>query len=100
MVDLFLTWLVEQLVSPGAWLTDMSLERYEVREKKISKKVRLLLCLFPSLCFGWVPFRTDWEKRRRDDGGRIRDEGLVVMAAAAAGGVWKIRTRGKNCFFF
>ncbi|KAL3534022.1 hypothetical protein ACH5RR_007543 [Cinchona calisaya] len=25
-------------VSPGAWLTDMSLERYEVREKKISKK--------------------------------------------------------------
>ncbi|XP_027071518.1 uncharacterized protein [Coffea arabica] len=26
------------LVSPGAWLTDMSLERYEVREKKISKK--------------------------------------------------------------
>ncbi|XP_019238892.1 PREDICTED: uncharacterized protein LOC109218950 [Nicotiana attenuata] len=26
------------LVSPGAWLTDMSLERYEVREKKTSKK--------------------------------------------------------------
>ncbi|KAI3474496.1 hypothetical protein Pfo_029406 [Paulownia fortunei] len=27
-----------QLVSPGAWLTDMSLERYEVREKKNCKK--------------------------------------------------------------
>ncbi|XP_020548842.1 uncharacterized protein LOC105159634 isoform X2 [Sesamum indicum] len=26
------------LVSPGAWLTDMSLERYEVREKKSCKK--------------------------------------------------------------
>ncbi|KAI3446378.1 hypothetical protein Pfo_003043 [Paulownia fortunei] len=26
------------LASPGAWLTDMSLERYEVREKKSSKK--------------------------------------------------------------
>lgn len=28
-----------QLVSPGAWLTDMCEERYEVREKKNSKKV-------------------------------------------------------------
>ncbi|KAJ6296717.1 hypothetical protein OIU78_022439 [Salix suchowensis] len=27
-----------QLVSPGAWLTDMCQERYEVREKKSSKK--------------------------------------------------------------
>ncbi|GMN35951.1 hypothetical protein TIFTF001_005651 [Ficus carica] len=27
------------LVSPGAWLCDLTLERYEVREKKISKKV-------------------------------------------------------------
>ncbi|XVF42555.1 hypothetical protein PTKIN_Ptkin01aG0372800 [Pterospermum kingtungense] len=27
------------LVSPGAWLTDMCQERYEVREKKSSKKV-------------------------------------------------------------
>jgi hypothetical protein len=26
-------------VSPGAWLTDMCQERYEVREKKSSKKV-------------------------------------------------------------
>lgn len=26
------------LISPGAWLCDLSLERYEVREKKISKK--------------------------------------------------------------
>ncbi|KAJ0986574.1 hypothetical protein J5N97_004930 [Dioscorea zingiberensis] len=26
------------LVSPGSWLCDLSLERYEVREKKISKK--------------------------------------------------------------
>lgn len=30
-------WL--QLVSPGAWLTDMCQERYEVREKKSNKKV-------------------------------------------------------------
>ncbi|XP_052173582.1 uncharacterized protein LOC127788924 isoform X2 [Diospyros lotus] len=29
---------VEQLVSPGAWLSDMCQERYEVREKKNSKK--------------------------------------------------------------
>lgn len=28
------------LVSPGAWLTDMCQERYEVREKKSSKKAR------------------------------------------------------------
>ncbi|KAJ6951753.1 hypothetical protein NC653_041026 [Populus alba x Populus x berolinensis] len=28
------------LVSPGAWLTDMCQERYEVREKKSSKKQR------------------------------------------------------------
>ncbi|MFQ6642723.1 hypothetical protein Gotur_017102 [Gossypium turneri] len=27
-----------QLVSPGAWLTDMCQERYEAREKKSSKK--------------------------------------------------------------
>ncbi|KAG4382495.1 hypothetical protein GLYMA_14G092600v4 [Glycine max] len=27
------------LVSPGTWLCDLTLERYEVREKKISKKV-------------------------------------------------------------
>lgn len=26
------------LISPGAWLCDLSLERYEVREKKVSKK--------------------------------------------------------------
>lgn len=26
------------LVSPGGWLCDLTLERYEVREKKISKK--------------------------------------------------------------
>ncbi|KAL6958176.1 hypothetical protein U1Q18_048522 [Sarracenia purpurea var. burkii] len=30
------------LVSPGAWLCDLTLERYEVREKKISKKVLFL----------------------------------------------------------
>lgn len=37
----FLFWgcLGGQLVSPGAWLTDMCQERYEVREKKSSKKV-------------------------------------------------------------
>ena len=40
---------VEQLVSPGAWLSDMCQERYEVREKTSSKKVliisSLVLCL-------------------------------------------------------
>lgn len=30
-------------MSPGAWLTDMCQERYEVREKKSSKKVILLV---------------------------------------------------------
>lgn len=34
-----------QLVSPGAWLCDLTLERYEVREKKISKKVLFVLQL-------------------------------------------------------
>nr|DAD48919.1 TPA_asm: hypothetical protein HUJ06_018856 [Nelumbo nucifera] len=29
------------LVCPGSWLCDLTLERYEVREKKISKKVSL-----------------------------------------------------------
>ncbi|KAJ6856773.1 hypothetical protein NC651_038445 [Populus alba x Populus x berolinensis] len=28
----------DSLVSPGAWLCDLTLERYEVREKKITKK--------------------------------------------------------------
>lgn len=28
-----------QLVCPGTWLSDLSQERYEVREKKSSKKV-------------------------------------------------------------
>ena len=31
--------IVVQLVSPGAWLSDLCQERYEVREKKASKKV-------------------------------------------------------------
>ncbi|XP_022865357.1 uncharacterized protein LOC111385210 [Olea europaea var. sylvestris] len=30
--------LFVQLVSPGTWLCDLTLERYEVREKKVSKK--------------------------------------------------------------
>ncbi|RRT79954.1 hypothetical protein B296_00010572 [Ensete ventricosum] len=30
------------LVSPGAWLCDLTLDRYEVREKKISKKVQVI----------------------------------------------------------
>ncbi|KAI8530999.1 hypothetical protein RHMOL_Rhmol11G0103500 [Rhododendron molle] len=37
------------LVCPGAWLCDLTLERYEVREKKISKKKAFLL-----MCFGAV----------------------------------------------
>lgn len=28
-----------QFVCPGTWLCDLTLERYEVREKKVSKKV-------------------------------------------------------------
>lgn len=32
-------WLPLQLVCPGSWLCDLTLERYEVREKKVSKKV-------------------------------------------------------------
>lgn len=34
---------VVQLVCPGGWLCDLTLERYEVREKKIPKKVSSLL---------------------------------------------------------
>lgn len=37
-----------QLVSPGAWLCDLTLERYEVREKKISKKVRFAITCYPN----------------------------------------------------
>lgn len=43
---ILLPYVVEQLVSPGAWLTDMCQERYEVREKKSSKKVFFLLLDF------------------------------------------------------
>lgn len=32
-----------QLVSPGSWLCELTLERYEVREKKVSKKVLYML---------------------------------------------------------
>lgn len=42
-----------QLVSPGAWLSDLCIERYEVREKKTSRKVLFKhyfhLFLFPSM---------------------------------------------------
>lgn len=37
VVSPFVLWV--QLVSPGAWLSDLCQERYEVREKKTSKKV-------------------------------------------------------------
>lgn len=47
-------------MSPGAWLTDMCQERYEVREKKSSKKVLgldlsdlLHKIIFFLLGFGW-----------------------------------------------
>lgn len=36
---------VLQLVQPGTWLQDLCQERYEVREKKTSKKVFHLLLL-------------------------------------------------------
>jgi hypothetical protein len=38
--NILLMVLCQQLVSPGLWLCDLTLERYEVREKKVSKKVR------------------------------------------------------------
>ncbi|MFQ6669779.1 hypothetical protein Gotur_034895 [Gossypium turneri] len=45
-----------QLVSPGAWLTDMCQERYEVREKKSSKK------LPKSECHSFILFLyVDWD---------------------------------------
>ena len=37
---------VVQLVSPGAWLSDLCQERYEVREKKTSKKVLVFFFFF------------------------------------------------------
>lgn len=44
-----------QLVSPGAWLTDMCQERYEVREKKSNKKVKWLCC---SWCYVYFTLHT------------------------------------------
>lgn len=35
-----------QFVCPGTWLCDLTLERYEVREKKVSKKVGGLECQY------------------------------------------------------
>lgn len=32
-------------MSPGAWLTDLCQERYEVREKKTTKKVCMVICI-------------------------------------------------------
>lgn len=49
-----------QLVSPGAWLSDLCQERYEVREKKAAKKVQLTLylsccgCLMLFLMQSWL----------------------------------------------
>ncbi|CAA2984151.1 Hypothetical predicted protein [Olea europaea subsp. europaea] len=34
------------LVSPGTWLCDLTLERYEVREKKVSKKVIIFALIY------------------------------------------------------
>ena len=45
-----------QLVSPGAWLTDMCQERYEVREKKSNKKVRVWLVEW--FCFAFFVARS------------------------------------------
>lgn len=45
-----------QLVSPGAWLSDMCQERYEVREKKTSKKVIFLYFLSPFLLLLFLLF--------------------------------------------
>lgn len=39
LIFFFLLSSSSQLVSPGTWLSDMTQERYEVREKKASKKV-------------------------------------------------------------
>lgn len=44
-----------QLVSPGGWLCDLTLERYEVREKKVSKKV--CFSLIPLFDFKFKNFR-------------------------------------------
>lgn len=48
-------------MSPGAWLTDMCQERYEVREKKSCKKVLSIgLCLIFlkfCICFGVLDVR-------------------------------------------
>lgn len=39
----FQLYIFSQLVMPGSWLSDLCQERYEVREKKASKKVRFVL---------------------------------------------------------
>lgn len=35
---------MEQYISPGAWLCDITRERYEVKEKKTLKKVGSDMC--------------------------------------------------------
>lgn len=83
----------EQLVYPGAWLSDMSLERYEVREKKTSKKVLLHFC-FGRFYFLFPFFRT------------LEMVGIGRKIWWRVGVRWelacKIRTRGKYffCDFF
>ena len=46
MLFFFISLVCSQMASPGAWLSDLCQERYEVREKKTSKKV--LTCSFIS----------------------------------------------------
>lgn len=52
-VDLISLFVV-QLVSPGAWLSDLCQERYEVREKKASKKVLVFLSCFYFALTVWL----------------------------------------------
>lgn len=44
--------LCVQLVMPGTWLSDLCQERYEVREKKASKKVMRFPLFLDRNCFG------------------------------------------------
>ena len=56
---------MQQFVSPGAWLCDITRERYEVKEKKTIKKVgsdmSYVVCVHRKAIHGWyflfwVPF--------------------------------------------
>lgn len=79
-------WTFLQLVSPGAWLSDLCQERYEVREKKSSKKVIRISYSF-SISRYWkyiIWFKTHEFMQR------TRGRGILKLWATATDGYFSI----------